>query len=264
MKIEKKLRYLKENNKKALITYITAGDPSLEITEKLVYVLDKAGADIIELGIPFSDPLADGPVIQKASQRALEKKVNIFKILSMVNNIREKITIPFILMSYYNPIYHYGLNSLADDAQKAGVDGFIIPDLPFEESDEFKRIIEQKGLELISFIAPTSTPERIAMIAENARGFIYCVSVTGITGIRKETSLKTAQLLEKIRLYTDLPLAVGFGISGPEQAKEVSKFADAVIVGSGIVNIIEETQNDLAKMLFQINSFVSHLKKSIL
>jgi len=263
MKIEKTLLGLKNQKEKALIVYITAGDPNLEATEELVYVIDKAGADIIELGIPFSDPLADGVTIQHASQRALKNEVNIPKILSTIKRIREKTSIPIALMGYYNPIYCYGLESLVMDSKKAGVDGFIVPDLPFEESKEFLSIAEKEELELISFLAPTSTAERIASIVQNTRGFIYCVSVTGVTGIRKEFSMKIAEMIKKIRLYTDLPLAVGFGISNPEQAQEASKYADAVIVGSAVVRLIEESEGDLTKMLPSVGIFVSSLKEGI-
>ncbi len=263
MKIEKKLCDLKDQQKKALIIYITAGDPFLEATEKLVYTIAEAGADIIELGIPFSDPLADGATIQQASQRALKNKVNIPEILSTVARIRGKTSVPILLMGYYNPMYCYGLDSLVTDSKKAGVDGFIVPDLPFEESDKFQNLTSQAGLDFISFIAPTSSPKRIAAIVQNARGFIYCVSVTGVTGARKEFSNKIVEMTEKIRLYTDLPLAVGFGISKPEQAKEASKYADAVIVGSAVINLIEKSRGDLTKMLPSVSEFVGSLKEVI-
>ena len=263
MRIEKVLRSLKNQKKKGLIVYITAGDPDLEATKKLVFTIDKAGADIIELGIPFSDPLADGATIQQASQRALKNKVNIPGILSTVLRIREKTMIPIALMGYYNPIYCYGLDSLVIDSKKAGVDGFIVPDLPFEESKEFQNMTSRAGLDLISFVAPTSTPERIAATAQNAHGFIYCVSVTGVTGIRKEFSTKIAEIAEKIRLYTDLPLAIGFGISNPVQAKEAARYADAVIVGSAIVNLIEASKGDLSRMLPEVSHFISSLKEAI-
>ena len=264
MKIEKILSSLKEQKQKALIIYITAGDPSLKATEQLVHTIAEAGADIIELGIPFSDPLADGATIQHASQRALKNSVNIPKILSTVEKIREKTFIPIALMGYYNPMYCYGLKSLVMDSKKTGVDGFIIPDLPFEESAEFQDLTSQVGLDFISFVAPTSSPERIAAIVHNAGGFIYCVSVTGITGARTEFSSKIAGMTDKIRLYTDLPLAVGFGISSPEQAKEASKYADAVIVGSAVVKLIEESKGDLTRMLPVVSEFVSSLKAAII
>jgi len=263
MKIEKVLRRLKDQSEKGLIIYITAGDPDLEVTEELVCSIAEAGADIVELGIPFSDPLADGATIQQASQRALKSNVNIPKILSAIVRIREKTSIPIALMTYYNPIYCYGLDPFVIDSKKAGVDGFIVPDLPLEESEEFRSITDRAGVELISFLAPTSTPERIATIAQSARGFIYCVSVTGVTGVRKEFSPKIVEMIEKIRLYTDVPLAIGFGISNPEQAKEAAKYADAVIVGSAVVKLIENSRGDLSIMLPQVSNFVRSLKGAI-
>jgi tryptophan synthase alpha chain len=238
MKIEKVLRRLKDQSEKGLIIYITAGDPDLEVTEELVCSIAEAGADIVELGIPFSDPLADGATIQQASQRALKSNVNIPKILSAIVRIREKTSIPIALMTYYNPIYCYGLEPFVMDSKKAGVDGFIVPDLPLEESDEFRSITDRAGGELISFLAPTSTPERITTIAQSARGFIYCVSVT-------------------------MPLAIGFGISNPEQAKEAAKYADAVIVGSAVVKLIENSRGDLSIMLPRVSNFVRSLKGAI-
>jgi len=263
MKIEEVLHRLKDRGEKALIIYITAGDPDLEVTEKLVCSIAKAGADIVELGIPFSDPLADGVTIQLASQRALERNTNIPKILSAIVKIRKKTSIPITLMTYYNPIYCYGLDRFVIDSKKAGVDGFIIPDLPLEESEEFRDITDKAGMDLISFLAPTSTSERIAAIAQSARGFIYCVSVTGVTGVRRNFSPKIVEMIEKIRLYTDMPLAIGFGISGPEQAKEATKYADAVIVGSAVVKLLENSRGDLSIMLPQVSNFVKSLKEAI-
>jgi tryptophan synthase alpha chain len=263
MRIEKNLRYLREKRKKGLIIYITAGDPDLETTEKLVYTIAEAGADIIELGIPFSDPLADGVTIQQASQRALEKNTNIPKILATVKKIRKKIFIPLALMTYYNPVYCYGLERFTRDSQKAGVDGFIVPDLPLEEGEELRNIINKSGLALIFFLAPNSTLERIKVVAQKAQGFIYCISVTGVTGIRENFTPQILEMIEKIRFYTDIPLAIGFGISSPEQAQKIVKYADAIIVGSAIVKLIENSQKDLSVRLEQVESFVKSLKKAI-
>lgn len=263
MKIEEVLGQLKNQGKKGLIVYITAGDPNLKATEELVCNIAKAEADIVELGIPFSDPLADWVTIQQASQRALKSNTNIPQILSTIVRIRKKSPIPLALMTYYNPIYCYGLDRFVIDSKKAGVDGFIVPDLPLEESEEFRDITYRAGMDLISFLAPTSTPERIATIAQSARGFIYCVSVTGVTGVRKEFSPKIVEMIEKIRLYTDVPLAIGFGISNPEQAKEATKYADAVIVGSAVVKLIENSRGDLSIMLPQVSDFVKSLKEAI-
>ncbi|HBY56495.1 MAG TPA: tryptophan synthase subunit alpha [Candidatus Atribacteria bacterium] len=263
MRIEQNLRYLREKRKKGLIIYITAGDPDLETTEKLVYTIAEAGADVIELGIPFSDPLADGVTIQQASQRALEKNANIPKILATVKKIRKKISIPLALMTYYNPVYCYGLERFTRDSQKAGVDGFIIPDLPLEESEDLRNIINKSGLALISFLAPNSTLERIKAVAQKAQGFIYCVSVTGVTGTRENFTPQILEMIEKIRLYTDIPLAIGFGISSPEQAQKIVKYADAIIVGSAIVKLIEDSQKNLPIILSQVNNFVRSLKEAI-
>jgi len=263
MRIEKSLRSLREEGKKSLIIYITAGDPNLKVTEELVYSIAEAGADVVELGIPFSDPLADGPTIQQASQRALKGKVTIPKILSTIEKIRKKSSVPIALMTYYNPIFYYGLDRFVADSKAVGVDGLIVPDLPLEESKELRGITERFGIELISFIAPTSTPQRIDAIAKVAQGFIYCVSVTGVTGIRENLSLDVAEMIRKIRPYTDIPLAIGFGISNAKQAKEMIKYTDAIIVGSAVVKIIENYQNDLSMLLGQVRSFVKSLKEAI-
>lgn len=263
MRIEKVLRSLREEKKKSLIIYITAGDPDLKITEELVYSIAEAGADVVELGIPFSDPLADGPTIQQASQRSLNGKVTIPKILSTIEKIRKKSSIPIALMTYYNPIFYYGLDRFVTSSKAVRVDGLIVPDLPLEESKELRGITERSGIELIPFITPTSTTERINAITKVARGFIYCVSVTGVTGIRENLSLDVAEMIKKIRPYTDIPLAVGFGISNTKQAKEMIKYTDAIIVGSAVVKIIENYQNDLSVLLGQVRSFVKSLKEAI-
>ncbi|HZK40275.1 MAG TPA: tryptophan synthase subunit alpha [Atribacterota bacterium] len=263
MKIEKTLRDLREKKKKGLIIYIAAGDPDLETTEQLVYTIAEAGADIIELGIPFSDPLADGPTIQQASQRALNGKVTIPKILCTIEKIRKKSSVPIALMTYYNPIFYYGLDRFVAGSKAVGVDGLIVPDLPLEESKELRDITERLEIELISFIAPTSTPERIDAIAKVAQGFIYCVSVTGVTGTRENLSLDVAEIIRKLRPYTDIPLAIGFGISNAKQAKKATKYADAAIVGSAVVKLIENSRGDLSVMLSQVSDFVKSLKETI-
>lgn len=263
MRIEKSLRRSRERGRKSLIIYITAGDPDLRVTEELVYGIAEAGADVIELGIPFSDPLADGPTIQQASQRALNGKVTIPKILSTIEKIRKKSSVPIALMTYYNPIFYYGLDRFVADSKAVGVDGFIIPDLPLEENKELRDITDRFGIELISFITPTSTPERINAIAKVAQGFIYCVSVTGVTGTRENFSLDIEEMIREIRSYTDIPLAIGFGISNAKQAKEMIKYTDAIIVGSAVVKIIEGYQNDLSALLGEVKNFVKSLKKAI-
>lgn len=217
-------------NRKALITYITAGDPNLGTTEKLVYALEKAGADIIELGVPFSDPLADGMVIQASHLRAL--KTSLADVLKLVKKIRKKTQIPIVLMLSDNLVVKYGEERFFADAEKVGVDGVIVPDLPVGES---AATCHGMSVRKIFMIAPTTTDERIKMIAEASSGFIYLVSLAGITGKRKKLSAGLSGLVEKIRKYTDKPIAIGFGISNPKQAAEAAKIADGVIVGSAIV-----------------------------
>lgn len=239
-RIGKKLSEIRENKGKALITFITAGDPNLESTRKFVHTLEMAGADIIELGVPYSDPLADGPVIQEASQRALKAGTTLAKVLETVKDIRKKSNVPLILMTYYNPLLKYGLASLAKDSAEAGIDGFIVPDLPAEESEDFRTQLDCYGLSLIPLVAPTSGPGRIKLVTKDGSGFVYCVSLTGVTGIRTSVPSDLAQFMSQVRKETELPLAVGFGISSPEQAKAVSEYCDAVIVGSALVKTISE------------------------
>ncbi len=231
---------LKQRNEKALITYITAGDPDLNTTRKLVLALERAGADLIELGVPYSDPLADGPVIQQASQRALRAGTTLPGILQMVAALRRRTQIPIILMTYYNPLLRYGLPKIAVDASAAGVDGFIVPDLPMEEAGRFEAETAACGLCLIPLVAPTSGRSRIKKITAKARGFVYCVSLTGVTGVRSEVPRNLKTFLGLVRKTTGTPLAVGFGISTPTQVRAVSAHCDAVIVGSALVKIIGE------------------------
>jgi len=230
---------LKQENKRALIPYITAGDPSLETTRQLIFGLEQAGADMIEVGMPFSDPMADGPTIQKASERALASKVSLKSVLGMVKEVRKKTEIPIILFGYYNPFFIYGTKRLAFDAHEAGVDGILVVDLPPEEADELKVFTDQAGLNLIFLLAPTSTEERIRLIASKASGFIYYVSVTGVTGARSTLDKDIKRYVKKIRKFSSLPVGVGFGISTPDQVNRVMRFADAVIVGSALIKVIE-------------------------
>lgn len=240
--------------RKALITYVTAGDPSIFVTEKLVYQLEKAGADIIELGIPFSDPLADGPVIQASHQRALKNDVSLAEVFKLVGKVRKKTQIPICFMLSYNLVVQYGIEKFYLDAEKFGVDGVIVPDLPPEESSH---VPPPTSLDIIFLVAPTSTDERIKIAAEKSSGFIYLVSVTGITGKRKELSQDLSTLVGRVKKYSDLPVAIGFGISKPAQAAEVTKIADGVIVGSAIVDLIAK------KKIGQVSKFVASLRKSI-
>lgn len=223
-------------NGKAFIPFITCGDPSLEITEQLVYAMEEAGADLIELGIPFSDPTAEGPVIQEASMRALSQGVTTDDIFEMVARIRQKTQLPMVFMTYANVIFSYGSERFIKRAAELGMDGLILPDLPFEEKQEFDPICKKYGLDLISLIAPTSR-ERISMIAKEASGFVYCVSSLGVTGVRSEIQTDIGAMVKLVKEVSDIPCAVGFGISTPAQAEKMSALSDGAIVGSAIVKL---------------------------
>lgn len=246
-RIDKKFIELKKKNKQAFIVFITAGYPNLATTAKLVLELQDEGADIIELGVPFSDPLADGPVIQAASEHSLKKGTNLVKILDLVKKLRKDIVSPICLMTYYNPIFCFGEKHFVDKAIAAGVDGVIIPDLPPEEAKEFIRYANDHGLANICFLAPTSSPARIKTISKVAKGFIYYVSLTGVTGSRKTMAADLKINLAKIKRVTRKPVCVGFGISNAAQARRVRRIADGVIIGSAIVSKIREniTRRDL-------------------
>ncbi len=244
-RIDQKFKELKLSNKKAFIPFITAGYPDLAQTEKLVLELEKNGADIIELGVPFSDPIADGAVIQASSYKALEKGVTLKKILFMVAKLREKTQIPLCLMSYCNPILRYGQDRFVRDALGAGVDGVIIPDLSFEERPFFLKTAKEEGLHVVLFISPTTPLERVRLIAKEAQGFIYFVSLTGVTGARQSLppDLKSKVCAVK-SLAGDKPVCAGFGVSNAQQVRYVAGFCDGVIVGSAIIkNITENLKN---------------------
>lgn len=260
--IEKKFKALFKNRSKALVTYITAGDPDIETTKRLILLLEEKGADIIELGVPFSDPLADGTTIQRASQRALNKGINLRTILQAVEEIRTKSSLPLALMSYYNPIMSYGIENFVAQAREVGVDGVIIPDLPPEEATALLKVSRAKNFDLIFLVAPTSTAERVRLVGRYSTGFIYCVSVTGVTGAREGIFKGLSDFVNRVRACTDKPLAVGFGISTPEQARHVAQVADGVIVGSALVNIIEKYQ-DAPALMEEIGTFVREMKNSM-
>lgn len=244
---------------KALIPFITAGDPDLETTEKLVLAMARAGADLIELGIPFSDPVAEGPVIQLASERALQAGATTDKILALVSRVRTESDVPLAFMTYINPVFAYGIDRFMQDSREAGVDALIIPDLPFEEREEIIPYCSQYGIELISMIAPTSR-ERIRMIAREARGFVYCVSSLGVTGVREQISTEAENMVAMVKAVQDIPCAVGFGISSPEQAQQISQTADGVIVGSAIMQIVEQFG---VESVSPVAAFVREMKQSI-
>lgn len=226
-------------NHKAFIAFITCGDPSLDVTEQCVYAMAEAGADLIELGIPFSDPTAEGPVIMGADERALKNGATTDKIFTLVEKLRKTVTIPMVFMTYANVVYSYGSEKFISRCADVGIDGLILPDIPFEEKDEFDGICKQYGLDLMSLIAPTSK-ERIRMIASEASGFLYCVSSLGVTGTRSEITTDIGAMTELVRESSSIPCAVGFGISTPEQAKEMASLSDGAIVGSAIVRLCEK------------------------
>lgn len=258
-RIDKKFKELKRLRKKAFITYITAGDPDLAATEKLVPLLEKSGVDIIELGIPFSDPLADGPTIQAASQRALKNKVNLKKVFAMVSRLRKETLIPIAFMTYYNPVLKYGLERFTRDCRANGVDGVIVPDLPHEEAKGLIRFAKRYGIANINLIAPTSTRQRVKEIVKSSTGFIYYVSLTGVTGARKKLPSEVTSKVKLITSMTKKPVCVGFGVSTPQQARAMAKISDGVIVGSAIVKIIGE-KRDLFK---RVSGFSKRLAEAI-
>lgn len=239
-RIEKKFKELKAANRKAFIPYITAGDPNLNTTLDLILALEKAGADVIEVGVPFSDPIADGPVIQRATERALIAGATLGDILRMGAEIRKKSQVPLLLFSYYNPLFRYGLENLARDAAAAGFDGILASDLTVEESAPFVDIMKKADLNTVFLAAPTSSPERLRKIAAMSTGFLYAVSRTGVTGERQKLASDLREFLKALRTYTDVPIAVGFGISRPEHVKAVWREADGAVVGSALVREIEE------------------------
>lgn len=227
------------SNGKAFIPFITAGDPSIEVTEKLVHELASAGADLIELGIPFSDPVAEGAVIQAADIRALSSGTTTDRVFEMVKRIRRTCDVPIAFMTYVNPVFSYGTERFLYNCREAGVDAIIVPDVPYEESGEIRPYCKEQGITYISMIAPTSK-ERIGRIVAEAEGFIYCVSSMGVTGVRNSIGLDSREMINDVKAVKDIPCAIGFGISTPEQARDMAEISDGVIVGSAIVEIIEK------------------------
>lgn len=224
---------------KAFIPFITCGDPTLETTEETVYAMQEAGADLIELGIPFSDPTAEGPVIQAANIRALSNKITTDDIFAMVERLRKRVTVPMVFMTYANVIFSYGAERFMKNCAEYGIDGVILPDIPFEEKGEFAEVCGQYGIDLISMIAPTSH-DRIKMIAAEAKGFLYCVSSLGVTGVRSNITTDIESMIRLVKEAGDIPAAVGFGINTPEQAAKIAQYADGIIVGSAIVKLCAE------------------------
>lgn len=246
-------------NGKAFIPFITCGDPDLEITAAVVKAAVKNGADLIELGIPFSDPTAEGPVIQGANIRALKGGVTTDKIFDMVRELRKEVQVPMVFMTYANVVFSYGAGRFISTCQEIGIDGLILPDLPFEEKEEFQPICTKYGVDLISFIAPTSE-KRISMIAQEAEGFIYLVSSLGVTGMRSEIKTDLASIVKVIRENTDVPCAIGFGISTPEQAAKMASLSDGAIVGSAIVKQIEKYGKEAPKY---VGEYIKTMKDAL-
>ena len=238
-RIEDVFNAMRQDGKKGFIPFITAGDPDLATTERLLVELAEAGATLIELGVPFSDPMADGPVIQRASERALKNRFGLSEILDAAARARKRIDAPIILFSYYNPLLQFGLKRVARAVKDAGLDGVLVTDLTPEESGEFETELRANGLDMIFLIAPTSTDERLRLVAEHASGFVYAVSRAGVTGARATVSVEAEKLVNRMREFSDLPIAVGFGISNAEQVADVHRYADAVVVGSAIVAEME-------------------------
>jgi tryptophan synthase alpha chain len=248
---------LKRENKKGFIPFITAGDPDLQTTKRLMIELARVGATVIELGVPFSDPMADGPVIQRASERALRHGFGLPEILDVVRDVRKETKVPIVLFSYFNPLLQFGLEKLVREAEDAEVDGILVTDLAPEESARFSAMLRAHEIDLIFLVAPTSTDERLKMIAERASGFIYAVSRAGVTGAREDVSAEAEKLVNRVRIVSKLPVAVGFGISNPEQVRAVSRYADAAVVGSAIVKMIEESSTKDA--VSNVSQFVREL-----
>ncbi len=261
-RVEKKFAELKKRDEVALIPFVTAGDPDLETTLKILRALGKGGADCIELGIPFSDPTADGPTIQRSSERALKNGFSLPRIFRLVREFRRNSELPLILFGYFNPFFHYGLEEFCRQAAGAGADGVLCVDLPPEESGELKRWTDAQGINLIFLLSPTSGPDRVRLVARQGSGFIYYVSVTGVTGARRSFDDQLRSQVARVRKATSLPVGVGFGISTPKQAAWIAGFADAAVVGSALVETIVKAKGSAEKAR-RAGLFVARLKRAI-
>jgi tryptophan synthase alpha chain len=258
-RISQTFEHLQQIHERALIPYVTAGDPDLEMTKRLVREMVRRGGDIVEIGVPFSDPLADGPIIQRASQRALQHGTTLRKILRTVSELRQDVDVPLVLLTYYNPVLRYGEEAFVADALDAGVDGIIVPDLPPEEGQSLMELTTDTPLEMIFLAAPTSTSARLALISEASRGFIYYVSRLGTTGVRDRLADDLRMMLERLRSSTSKPIAVGFGVSTPDHVRLVAELADGVVVASAILKLMEDL-GDRADRLEHVGDFVAALK----
>lgn len=261
-RIEEKFAELERSGETALIPFVTAGDPNLGTTLAILRALEKAGADCIELGIPFSDPTADGPTIQRSSERALKNGLSLPRIFRLVKKFRRTSKVPVVLFGYFNPLFRYGLKRFCRAAARAGADGVLCVDLPPEESAELKHWTDAEGLDLIFLLSPTSGPDRLQLVASRGRGFIYYVSVTGVTGARQALDRQLRARVTQVRRATSLPVGVGFGISTPAQAAWIAGFADAAVVGSALVARIEEAQGNIEKVR-RAGAFVAKLKRAM-
>jgi len=260
-RIDTTLEALRSAGKTALVPFVTVGFPDIELSEALAEVIAESGADMLELGVPFSDPLADGPTIQMTSFRALQQGVTVRRSLQVLRNLRTKgVEIPLIFMGYFNPFLRYGVEQLVRDAADAGLDGLIVPDLPTEEIGSFKSLCERHGIYVTPLLAPTSTDQRIEQACKNANGFIYSVGVTGVTGARRELAPGISELVGRIRRYSDLPVLVGFGVSHRRHVEEIGRFADGAVVASALLDAIDKSPRD--RILNTARQFVTGLKTS--
>ncbi|MDP8260556.1 MAG: tryptophan synthase subunit alpha [Candidatus Gygaella obscura] len=257
-RIENQFSDLKRKKKKAFIAFLTAGLPSLEKTYRLIIEFEKRGVDIIEIGVPFSDPLADGPIIQEASSFALKNKINLEKILSLVKKVRTKSQIPMLLMTYYNPVFCFPQERFIEEAKLAGVDGLIIPDLPPEEAVVISRKANNFDVDIVFFAAPTSSTSHLKLVSRASKGFIYYISVTGVTGVRNKLPLDLSKNIKRVKRLSKKPVCIGFGISSSKQVSDVSRFCDGVIVGSAIVSKIRDNINS-HNMVKKVGKFVESL-----
>lgn len=253
---------LQARGEKALVTFITAGDPDLATSEQLVHALVEAGVDLIELGFPFSDPMADGPTIQLASERALKSGTTLRGVLDLVARVRQHSNVPIVLMGYYNPVFRYGVEAFARDAATAGVDGLLLVDLPAEEVAELHPFLKQAGIDLITLLAPTSDAQRSIRLAAAGEGFLYYVSMTGVTGTQQVDAGAISAAVGALKAHSPVPVAVGFGVSTPDDAKAVAKIADAVVVGSALVKLIADLSGS-PRLLDEVRNFVRQLKTAI-
>jgi tryptophan synthase alpha chain len=258
-RFEQTFARIRRNSHPGLVTYVTGGDPDLPRSADILRALSRGGADVLEVGVPFSDPLADGPVIQRATERALASGTTLAGVLQMVTSVRGEIAAPIVIFSYANPILRMGAERFADEARQAGVDGVLVLDLPIEEAAEFRTLLATRGIDMIFLLSPTTTDERIKTAATLGRGFLYAISRLGVTGARDTVATSARAVVERVRAATDMPVAVGFGISSPEHVREVGQWADAAVVGSALVNVIAET-GKAPDMAAKVEEYVRWLK----